>query len=197
MTEVWRKIDGYPYQVSDMGRVRRSEPGRGTRAGRILRPGLGGKGYPQVILHDYAGDRRKHYVHRLVAKAFIGPCPAGKQVNHKDGVKADNCVENLEYVTPSKNVRHAFRLSLRKNPRGEQNPRSKLTEADVQSIRLAHSRGEMQKSIAERYGVVGSCISEIVSKKRWKHVISLTALEIRHERRAARLRNDQQPSQSE
>jgi len=111
MGERWKPcFEGY-YEVSDIGRVRRIKPGSGTRKGRILNPPISKSGYrdAQVTI------RRKtlrSFVHRLVAKAFLGPCPPGKQVNHKDGVKTNNRVENLEYVTHKENALHAYRLGL-------------------------------------------------------------------------------------
>ena len=107
--ETWRPVVGYEdwYSVSDHGRVK----GRGrdwshTATPRyILKPSPDSKGYPMVTLCHPRSTRKTH---RLVAAAFIGPCPPGLQVNHKNGVKADNRPSNLEYVTPKENIRHAI-----------------------------------------------------------------------------------------
>lgn len=91
------------YSVSNIGNVRSHI---GMSGGRILKPSLIGRGYYQVHLNikTHVYDR---LVHRLVAEAFIGPCPKGKEVNHKNGNRRDNRVENLEYVTHRENLLHA------------------------------------------------------------------------------------------
>ncbi len=69
------------------------------------------KGYAHVSLS--IKQRITHcYVHHLVARAFLPPRPKGTQLNHKDGVKQNNRLKNLEYLTPKENVRHAMRLGL-------------------------------------------------------------------------------------
>jgi len=111
--EAWRPVVGYEplYAVSDKGRVKRVATGKGSREGHVLRPALNHKGYPMVGLSK-AGKLRAFAVHTLVALAFLGPRPEGLQINHKNGRKNDNRVENLEYVTPRENIRHAIRLGL-------------------------------------------------------------------------------------
>lgn len=100
--ELWRPVVGYEgwYEVSDQGRVR--------RVFSPLKPQCGGTaGYPSVIL-SVRGAVRRLMVHRLVAEAFLGPCPPGHQVNHKDTNRRNARLDNLEYSTPSNNLRHAY-----------------------------------------------------------------------------------------
>lgn len=109
--EEWRRVSGYErYEVSSMGRIRAN-----TRCShdRILSPATLSNGYVVVCIGAQPGaPRQNHHVHRLVAEAFLGPVPIGRQVNHKNGIKADNRVANLEYVTASENVRHAVQAGL-------------------------------------------------------------------------------------
>lgn len=110
--EAWRQVDGYPYEVSDHGRVRRTVRRSGVWSGRILRQAFDGHGYPFVVLcRD--GQAKQIKVHKLVLAAFVGPRPSPKhQCNHRDGNKRNNVLANLEYVTASENVRHAWRTGL-------------------------------------------------------------------------------------
>lgn len=122
--EEWMAIEGYGgiYDVSNKGRVRSSErvvPRKGDRDSltvreRLMRPHLTPKGYQRVQLSRH-GKPRNHLVHVLVAEAFlINDIGTSAQVNHKDGQKQNNCIENLEYVTPSGNLQHAYDNNLRK-----------------------------------------------------------------------------------
>lgn len=133
MTEEWRPVIGNPrYEVSSLGRVR--------RAPQIIAP-RSKRGYLRVTLGS--GTRKKkdqRIVHQLVAEAFIGSCPPGKQVNHKSGDKSDNRPENLEYVTASENIRHSFRLALSRGRHGTEHRLAKLTEDQVKEIRSALRR---------------------------------------------------------
>ena len=100
--EMWREIPGTngEYMVSNTGKVRT------TKTGRILAPAIDARGYERVCLFKKDRDRR-YKVHRLVAITFL-PNPNGKkQVNHKDGNKRNNCVDNLEWVTNEENMHHS------------------------------------------------------------------------------------------
>jgi hypothetical protein len=108
-------------------------------------------------------------VHRLVASAFI-PNPEGKsEVNHIDGNKSNNNVDNLEWCTKSENMKHAYKLGLRKN-KGDNSPRHKLTENDIRAIRSMLNESIKQSVIAERFGVAPNTISCIKGGSRWKDV---------------------------
>ncbi len=109
--ENWRPVVGFEgwYAVSDCGRVKRTKSGLGARAGWIRRPQRGASGYAVLGLCRGTGKsgQVQRSIHRLVLAAFVGPCPLGQQVNHKNGVKTDNRLSNLEYVTPKQNLLHA------------------------------------------------------------------------------------------
>lgn len=109
MLEKFRDIQGYEglYQVSTWGRV------YNILANKMVHTEVTKKGYLRVDLFKN-GARKHHKVHRLVAEAFI-PNPAKKpQVNHINGVKTDNFVENLEWCTNRENVVHAYKNGLNK-----------------------------------------------------------------------------------
>ena len=92
----WRDIRGFEgvYQVSALGEVRRVKAGRGSRPNKPVNPSGGRRGYARVSLYD-RDRRREAYVHALVTDAFLGPCPDGREVNHRDGNKVNNHVSNL------------------------------------------------------------------------------------------------------
>lgn len=122
--EEWRQIEGYEglYEVSSFGHVRSVDRVRTFKNGRKrffpgkrLIPRTINSGYLMVVLH---GDTKPvmKLIHRLVASAFLGGSEL--QVNHIDGNKQNNHIENLEYTTRSENMRHAYRLGLEKGHAG-------------------------------------------------------------------------------
>lgn len=116
MTEIWKDVVGYEglYQVSNLGRVRSfyGKNGRLTTCSRVLSGKVDKDGYIEVRL---CKDGKVAYqrVHRLVGSHFL--CgDESLQINHKNGNKSNNCVNNLEYVTPRENVVHAHNTGLHK-----------------------------------------------------------------------------------
>ena len=107
--ELWKPIhlpDYTHYEVSNMGRVRNTR-----RRAKSMKPDVSG-GYPVVRLHN-KNTYKKMYVHRLVGFAFLSDdFIEGLTINHKNGIKTDNRVENLEWVTQSENSKHAWRTGL-------------------------------------------------------------------------------------
>jgi hypothetical protein len=113
--EEWRVFGTGHYEVSNLGNVRRKEPGVNTQVGRSKKSSKSSNGY--MIVGCFAdGKRTNVLVHRAVAEAFIGACPDTQQVNHIDGDKTNNRLENLEYVTVSENMTHAIRIGLHVAP---------------------------------------------------------------------------------
>lgn len=139
------------------------------RKGKVLAQHKRGKGYLYVGLMKN-GKQIGVSVHRLVAEAFI-PNPENKsEVNHINGIKTDNRVENLEWVTPSENVLHAFRTGLRKPivAKGEQNNKAKLTDSAVIEIRKSDETAEY---LSKKYDVSKSAIYKVRQGVRWKHLL--------------------------
>ncbi len=111
LTEEWREVMGGAYKVSNLGNVMRATDSINTYAGRAKATSNSGNGY--MIFGAFVnGKRTSVLVHRAVAEAFIGPCPEGFVVNHKDGIKGNNRIDNLEYVTVRQNAQHASAMGL-------------------------------------------------------------------------------------
>lgn len=162
----WHDIPGYEgvYQVSNGGDIKRVK----VYGGVSLRKTRPQNGYRLIFLR-LKGQSNRHFVHRLVMLAFVGECPIGKQVNHKNGIKDDNRLENLEYVTPSENKRHA--VDVLKKHIGEQNNKAKLTAVQVVEIRRLHAEGNTKiEALARMYKVSGVSIRAVLSRETWKHV---------------------------
>lgn len=165
--EEWRPVVGYEelYDVSTHGRVRRMA-GHTTIIGKILRNVRFSNGYEVVTLSD-RNVKKIWSIHRLVAKAFI-PNPDEKpDVNHIDGVKHHNGVENLEWAEKSENTQHAYRTGLAHGVRGAAHRSAKFTPEQIVEIRASTLR---QAALARQYGCSNSVISEIRARKTYKNV---------------------------
>jgi hypothetical protein len=172
---VRKKIPGFPleYEAGDDGLlyrlpIRYKTTFRGVPLERPLpEKVLGGsklstKGYCRVNLTGSV-----HFVHRLIALAFI-PNPHGlPQVNHKNGIKDDNQPGNLEWVSNFENRRHSVHTGTQ--ARGSR-VSARLTESDVHRIRALLAQGISQRAVASAFGVVQQTISHIARRSTWTHV---------------------------
>jgi hypothetical protein len=160
MKELWRNIDGYKgvYQVSSFGRIRSYK----YNLPRILKPRVNKKGYKYINL-CLDGKYKSLSVHRLVAKTFIAK--SDLTVNHKNGNKLNNCVDNLEFITITENLKHAKENNLL--AKGENNGRSKLKKRDVDLIRFKHKNNKSIRCLSKEFGVSRSVIGKIINKLNW------------------------------
>jgi hypothetical protein len=181
MVETWLPVNGYEgiYEVSNLGRVRSLDriaitiTGRPSpRKGRNLVLALGKHGYPVVTLCNKT--QKMFSVHRLVAIAFI-PNPENKpSVNHIDGDKANNSVNNLEWVTASENTKHAYANNLMAIPKGEKHYNSKLTPELVLRIKSLSKAGHSSPVIVSILGIdiTERGIRKVLNGKSWKHLLN-------------------------
>lgn len=169
MTEVWKQLNRFPaYAVSSLGRIKRIKPGRSTKSGRILKQIFHAKiGYNMVNL-SIGGKITQIFVHQLIAEAFLGQCPPGQEVNHKDTDKINNNQSNLEYVSRKQNTIHAAKHGLIVGKKGEECNMSKLTKNDVTEIIFLIRKKLTQKQIANRFQVDPSTISRIKNGYNWR-----------------------------
>lgn len=184
MKEVWLDVIGLEStnEVSNLGNVRLKDrvvkrwakgklSGQETfvRKGCLRTLGTGADGYYRLCVNKEGSRRTTIKVHRWVAEAFI-PNPENKpQVNHINGVKTDNRVENLEWCTASDNIKHSFSLGLSCN-KGENHPSSTLKEVDVMNIRLLGGEGVSRITLSTTYKVSLTQIGRILNRKSWSHL---------------------------
>jgi len=160
--EIWKDIPNYEgmYQVSNLGNVRSRKYG----SFKLLNLFQCHNGYLNVKLRR---DNKTFtcYVHRLVLQSFLSNSKL--DVNHKNGIKSDNRLENLEYCSRSENIRHAYTNGL--SACGEKHYNSKLTIEQVKEIRHGH-KNKTQQEISRIYNVTQSVISNIRLGKTWKQL---------------------------
>ena len=123
---------------------------------------MGRAGYPVVRLTRQSRCKT-HSVHRLVAEAFLGGCPAGHEVNHKDRDRWNPTASNLEYVTRSENMRHSFANGGRVRF-GVAKRNHRLSLADVREI---FSSSATERALGVKFGVSHGVIGRIRRGQRW------------------------------
>ena len=169
--EKWFDLIGYEeyYEISDLGNVRRKEGTFYKKSKNLgLRKHSGGYLYFQITINNKSKNLTYH---RIIAQHFI-PNPNNKPfVNHKDGDKLNNCLENLEWVTASENMRHAYDTGLEEGRKGEKHHNVKLKEQDVVNIRSLFEKGKTSKEISILYpGITKNHLIAIKNYKKWKHI---------------------------
>lgn len=169
MEEIWKDIVGYEgfYQISNLGNVK-SLSRINSQTEIILKFGFNGDYNTVVLMKDK--KPRTFRIHRLVALHFIPNPQIKPQVNHKDGVKTNNCVYNLEWNTLSENRLHAYRTGLQKPTIGENVKTHKLTEKNVREIRRLKLTGASNVHISEILKINYSTLRDVVNNVSWKHV---------------------------
>ena len=150
------------YEISNLGRVKT------VKTGVIRKLHTGNRGYNTVVLKF---DKKQYNVniHRLVMEAFKPEEKfEGSFINHIDGNKLNNSLENLEWCTHKENMAHAKEKGL--VAKGEDTGTAKLTESDVIVIRQYYNDGLTQTLLAKIFNVDQSLISLVVSNKLWTHL---------------------------
>lgn len=166
---IWKDIPGYEgkYQASTDGLIKSLSYLGSAGVEGILANCPNSKGYAQIILRK-DNKPRSWRVHRLIALTFIGP--SDLTVNHKNGNKLDNRLENLEYLTNAENMRHAYVTGIRTNPHGEEHGGSKLKESEVRLIRKSPNIPGSGRALAKQFGVSPGLISAIRKGRLWKNL---------------------------
>lgn len=173
--EIWKPIPSLNciYEASNFGRF------RNAITKHVLKQFISKHGYMILQARPEKNHTVNIRVHKAVAEAFIGPCPKGYVVNHKDGNKKNNTPENLEYVTSSQNNQHALDNGLRHpadmkkyTPKGEQRYNAKITEEMVYKIlKLREETGYGCRRIAKILGINHGIVNGILTGRTWKETV--------------------------
>lgn len=153
--ERWELFHNDLYAVSSHGRIMRVA-GRTAKseAGNLLRPVVN-KALGYWMLSVWSENRQTSlYIHRLIGEFFIGPCPKDFEINHKDGNKLNNRLDNLEYVKGIDNSHHALHKGLKK---------CKISESQLVEIRDMLAHGVPQRKIAQQFGIT-QCYVNFIHK---------------------------------
>jgi hypothetical protein len=159
---MWKVINCEPcYEISSTGEIRNIKTGhiKSVRSDRY--------GYHRVTLYP---SGKTYTIHRLVALTFLENTKNLDQVNHKNGIKTDNNVENLEWCDCSHNSKHRSNVLYPDKFIGEANYMSVLKEADVLRIKYGDLSTLCNKVIAELFGINPEQVRRIKKGDRWKHL---------------------------
>lgn len=182
--EIWKDIKGYEgfYQISNFGNVKSLErlisevrlgkPIKRKIKSRIIKPSLTKSGYLFCFLYNSNGVKKNHLIHRLVGVAFIPNSENKPTINHINGIKTDNSVNNLEWNTYLENGKHARDNKLNINF-GENSKNHKITDLQVAEIRRLRILGETTYGIAKKFNITHCHVSDLCNfKKRKKITVS-------------------------
>ena len=169
--EGWVDVDGYNglYKISNMGNL------LSVRRHRLMKPSNADNGYSRVNLmktdsfNPNPRGAKMGYIHRLVAIAFIPNPHNHPWVNHKNGIKSDNRVDNLEWGTIRYNHLHAYQTGLHVSIKGSSVHSHKLTEFQAMDIFVSQ---QSTRVLAVQYGVHKNTINAIRAKRAWRHMHS-------------------------
>jgi len=173
--EIWKPVPDYEklYQISNTGKLMSlSKYVQNKKVPDKLLKIQVSKGYQQVNL--YKNKKGKTFrIHRLVTETFIPRINGKTQVNHINGIKHDNRVENLEWCTKKENSKHAFETGLLTPPilKGEKNPCSKLKNNIVLELRDLYKSGMRVIDISKKYNLKIPTVEGIVYNRTWKHLL--------------------------
>ena len=174
----WKAIPNYSkYHASTDGEIKTFN-WKNKGAEKIMKPDLDNSGYLRTMLINDKGEWCTVKVHRIIAQTFISNPLEKKEVNHKNSIRSDNRLINLEWVTHSENVLHSFANKMQSN-KGEQNPCATLTDKQVLEIRANYKYGRKSRfeggkskiELAKEYNTSFSVIKKIISNKTWKHLL--------------------------
>jgi hypothetical protein len=170
MEEIWKDITDFEglYKISNLGKIKRI-PSIKCKKERYIAACLNDNGY--YIIRLYKNSKGKcAKLHRLIAQAFI-PTVEGKTfINHINGIKTDNRIENLEWCTKAENSQHAIKMGLHKI-QGSKHFAAKLDEEKVLSLRREYKERKMKVvDLQRKYGISKSAFHQIVNRVRWRHI---------------------------
>jgi hypothetical protein len=162
--EKWKIIPEAPkYEASTLGKIRNAETKRELKFSEIRR------GYKIFKAYYKDGDKRNMTVHKAVATTFVPNPDNLPQLNHKNGNKADNRMENLEWCTCKQNIKHAFKEGLRKKTYTIEH-RAKITEKMARRIKMGLEMGLRQNELVDIYNVSKSTVEGMKNGSRWGHI---------------------------
>lgn len=161
--EIFKEIPGFSrYKISNLGNMLNID-------GTPKKTCIDKYGYEHIALMTGATPNRRLtvYVHRLVMFSFSPTTKSNMDVNHINGIKTDNRLENLEWCTRKENIQHSYKMGLSKI--GSQTSSAKITEQDVTQIRLL-GETETYTFISRLFNISRQTVTRIINKERWKHV---------------------------